>query len=127
MLDRAVRRRIGPGLDRVAGPLHTRGVRPGQVRAPGPEGDLQAQAVARDDRQAELRVVDPAQERGRTSLGTVHQEKRGDLRERLDHQHAGHQRRTREMPLKEVLVDRDVLHGHDASPRLELRHRIHER
>ena len=35
MLDQAVRRRIGPGLDRVAAPLHARGVRPGHVTLAG--------------------------------------------------------------------------------------------
>ena len=54
-------------------------------------------------------------------------EQRRDLRQRLDHQHARHDRRTREMPLKELLVDGDVLDGDDAAPGLVLEDVINEK
>ena len=50
----------------------------------------------------------------------LEEKRRGHLRERLEHQHARHQRRAGKMPLKEVLVDRDVFMRDQPTPRLVL-------
>ncbi len=87
------------------------GLGPRQRGAPSLEGDLETQAIARHHLAAELRVVDAAQidaRVGRTLLA-LEQKDRGHLRQRLEHQHAGHQRGAGEMSLKELLVDGDVL------------------
>ena len=49
------------------------------------------------------------------------QQKTRDLCEGFDHQHAGHERRAGKMPLKKLLVHRDVLDGDDAPAGLMVR------
>jgi len=46
--------------------------------------------------------------------------------ERLDHEHARHHRKTREVAIEERLVDRDVLDRQDALARLALQDTVHE-
>jgi hypothetical protein len=97
--------------------------------APRPRGHFQRQTVARDDAHAELRLVDAAQPGAaeRRAVGRFHQQDRRHLRQRLDHEHAGHQRLARKMSLEDVFVDRDVLDGRQAPPRLVLGDRIDQR
>ena len=104
-------------------------VRPRQPRPPRPHRHFQTQAIARDDGKAELRIVHAAQVgTGRRALvAGLRQQNRRDLRQRFDHQHARHQRRTREMPLEELLADRHVLVSDNALARFELRDRIDKR
>ena len=91
------------------------------------QGDLQPQAVARHDLPAKLRVVDAAQvhARLRRRLAVAH-ENRGHLRERLDHQHRGHQRCARKVPLEELFVNGDVLDGDEPTARLVLEDGVDE-
>ena len=72
---------------------------------------FEAQLIARDHLPAELRAVDAVQihARHRHRPFALEHQRRGHLRQRLEHQHAGHQRHAGKMPLKEILVDRDVL------------------
>jgi hypothetical protein len=100
-------------------------VRAGQPGPPRPHRDLEPEPVAGNHRQPELGAVDPAQIRA-PGRARVRQQDRGDLRQRLDHQHARHQRRAGKMPLEEFLVDGDVLDGDDAPAGLVLRDGIDE-
>ena len=52
---------------------------------------------------------------------------RGDLGHRLDDQHPGHDRVSREVALKELLVERDVLDPDDPLALLELQDAVHEK
>ena len=101
---------------------------PRQRRAPRADRHLEQQPIAGHHLQPELGVVDAAQPgaAGRRLAG-VHEQDGRDLRQRLDHQDARHQRRAGKMPLEEILVDRDVLDGHDPAPGLVLGDRVDER
>ena len=103
--------------------LHACETRPGP-----PQHDLEPKAIARDHAAPELGAVDTA--KGRTGrerrAGTIEDQHRSHLRERLDHQHGGHQRRAGEMPLKEILTDGHVLHRHEPVARLVLSDNVDE-
>ena len=103
-------------------------VRAGERRPPAAERHLEAQPVARHDLAPELRAVHAAQIRPTGGAGALplHEQERRHLRERLDHQDARHERRAGKMPLEELLVDGDVLHGHQPVPWLVLGHRVDE-
>ena len=79
-----------------------------------------------NDLATKLGIVHAAQPRTPSAGLAVGEEQRRDLDERLDHQHARHQGRARKVALEILLVDRDVLHGHDAASRLVFRDRIHQ-
>ncbi len=105
-----------------------RSVRPRQRGATAAERDLEPQPVAGEHLPPELRVVDAAQVGpgiGRRIVA-LQQENRRHLRERFQHQHAGHQRRARKVALEELLVDRDVLDGDETATRFVLGDPIHE-
>ena len=103
-----------------------RGLRPGHRFASLPQRHLKPQAVTRHDLPPKLGVVHAAQRGARDGLAavSVKQEQGRDLHEALDHQDARHQRRARKVALKELLVDSDVLYGHEPPARLVLNHRI---
>ncbi len=103
--------------------LHAR-----ETRAGPPHHDLEPKAIARDHAAPELGAVDTAKGRARRGwhAGTIEDQHRRHLRQRLDHQHGGHQRRAGEMPLKEFLTDRHVLHRHEPVARLVLSDRVDE-
>ena len=86
-------------------------LRPGQRRAPALERHLEPKAIARDDLPAEFGVVDAAQVDARIgrSVFALQQEDGGHLGERLEHEHAGHERIAGKVALKELLVDGHVL------------------
>ena len=63
----------------------------------------------------------------RRAAGRVHQQDGRDLRQRLDHEHARHQRRAGKMPLEEILVDGDVLDRLDPPPGLVLGDGVNQR
>ena len=90
---------------------------------------LQRQPIAGHDGQAELGVVHAAQPRAgdRRRRRRVHEQDGRHLRQRLDHEHAGHQRRAGKMPLEEIFVDGDVLDGLDPPPRLVLGDGVNQR
>ena len=114
--------RFGHGL-----PVHRRGRRcPRHAAVPSAECHRQLEPVAGNDLSTELGIVHATKPRAASAGLPVGQEERRDLHERLDHEHARHQRRARKVSLEVLLVDRDVLHGHDAASRLVFRHRIHE-
>ncbi len=100
----------------------------GHAPAPAAARHVEADAVPRHDLAPELRVVDAAQEDPgvRLPVTRVQQQEGRDLGERLDHQHAGHQRGAGKVALEELLVDGDVLHRHDAPVRLVLGDVVHE-
>ena len=82
-----------------------------QRRARLQQRHLEAQLIARDDLPPELRSIDAVQihaRRGHRPFAVEHQG-RCHLRQRLEHQHARHQRHAWKMPLKKIFVDRDVL------------------
>ncbi len=102
--------------------------RTGERRAPPPEQDLQPQAVAGDDLPPEFRVVHAAQIHagvGR-AVPAFQEQHRRHLRQRLEHEDAWHERRPRKVPLKELLVDGDVLDRDETPPRLVLDDRVDE-
>ena len=104
-------------------PAHERRrLRLGQARSRAPERHLEPQAIARHDLAAELRVVDAAQRhaRGPRALAALEDQHRRDLRQRLDHQHGGHERHAREVSLEEFFVDGDVLERDEPVARLVL-------
>ena len=74
------------------------------LASPAPE------PIAWNDLLPELRVLDTPQRD--PAFGD---EQRRRLRQRFDHQHTGHQRHAREMALKKLLVDGDVLDGDDVA------------
>ena len=82
-----------------------------QRRARLQQRHFEAQLIARHHLPAELRAIDAVQihARHRHRPFALEHQRRGHLRERLEHQHARHQRHAGKMPLKEILVDRDVL------------------
>ena len=90
-----------------------RRLREGERGPPASERDLEAKAVARDDLATELRVVDPAQVHSSVGgrVAPLEQEQGRHLRQRLEHQDAGHERGARKMALEELFVDGDVLDG----------------
>ena len=118
---------VGFGGDVVAD-VRSR-VRPRQPRAPRPHRHLEPQTIAWNHGQTELGVVHAAQVGAVAApgLARLRQQNRRDLCQRLDHQHARHQRRARKMPLEELLVDRDVLEGDHAPPRLVLGNGVDQR
>ena len=85
------------------------------------ERDLEAQPIARHHLLAELGVLDAAQQ----DPAVAHEQRR-DLRQRLDHQHARHQRHPGKVPLEELFVDGDVLDRDDPATRFELRDLVHQ-
>ena len=93
-----------------------RGVHPRQRRAAPAERHLQPQPIARHDLPAELGVVHAAQVDAGVGRRVIplEQQNRRDLRQRLQHQDAGHQRRAGKVSLEEFLVHRDVLDRHEA-------------
>ena len=101
----------------------------GDRAALGDQPHLQADAIAGHDLAAELDAVDAAQ-RGarleRLAVAVEQQDRRG-LGQRLDHQHARHQRRAREMALEEVFADRDVLDRLERAAALVRDDGIHQR
>jgi len=64
--------------------------------------------------------------RGRARAVPIGQQQRGHLRERLDHQHARHERRAGKVTLEELLVDRHVLHGDQPVAGLVLGDGVHQ-
>ena len=76
---------------------------------------LEAEPVAGHDLLSELGVLHAAQRHAPAG-----KQQRRHLSERLDHQHARHQRRAGKVPLKELFVDGDVLDRHDPAARLVL-------
>ena len=118
---------LGLGHDGVADRRDR--VRPRQLAAPGAERHLEPQPIARHHLPPELRIVHAAQVGvpGRLAVGAVDQEQRGDLRQRLDHEHARHQRRAGKVPLEEIFVDGDVLDGDEPLAGLVLGDRVDER
>ena len=117
---------LGLGHDlivHVRGRLHARQTRPGSLQR-----HFQPEAIAGDDAATELGAVDAAERGSRRErcAGTIEDEHRRHLRQRLDHQHGGHQRRAGEMPLKELLTDGHVLHRHEPVARLVLSDRVDE-
>ncbi len=104
-------------------------MRPRQFAAAGAERHFEAQPVTRHYLPPELRIVD-ATEVGmarRLAIRSLHQEQRRDLRQRLNHEHARHQRRAGKVSLEEIFVDGDVLDGDEPFAGLVLGHRIDER
>ena len=95
---------------------------------PRPERDLEPELIAREHLAAELRVVDAAQVDARVGRGVLamQQKHRRHLRQRLEHHHAGQHRRPREVSLKKLFVDGDVLDRDQPSPRLVLGNRVDE-
>ena len=87
----------------------------GQLRAFTLERHFEADAIAGHHLPPELRFVDAAQvrDRARRLLLAVEQQDRRGLRQRLDHQDAGHQRLAREVALEELFVDGGVLDRDD--------------
>ena len=118
---------LGLGHDRVAD--RGDGVGPRQLASPGAQRHLETQPIARHHLAPELRVVHTAQVGvpRRLAVGAVDQKQRGHLRQRLDHEDAGHQRCAGKMPLKEIFVDGDVLDGDQPLAGLVLGHRVDER
>jgi hypothetical protein len=127
-VDRCAREReqqLGLGDDavsQVGGAVRARQAGPART-----EGDLQPEPIAGSHREPELRVIDAAQVGTPAAVRAAHEQHRGDLGERLDHEDAGQRRRAREVPLEELLVHRHVLDGDDAATGFELGHRIHQR
>jgi hypothetical protein len=117
---------LGLGHDlvvHVRSRLHAR-----QTRSGPPHRDLEPKTVARDYAAPEFGAVDAA-ERGtgrEWRTGAIENEDRRHLRERLDHQHGGHQRGTGKMPLKEIFTDRHILHRHEPVARLVLGDNVDE-
>ena len=105
-----------------------RGLRPRERRAPPAERDFEPQPVAGHDLPAELGVVDAAQvdARVRRRVVALQQQDRRHLRQRLEHQHAGHQRRAGKMSLEELFVDGDVLDRDEPPAGLVLGDRVDE-
>ena len=60
----------------------------------------------------------------RAAAITAENEDGRNLRQRLDHQHCGHQGRAGEMPLKEILAHGHVFHRHEPVPRFVLNDRV---
>jgi hypothetical protein len=105
-------------------------VRARQPLTPLPDRHLQPQAIAGNDRQPELGVVDATEVRvsGRSAVARWMGQQNGrDLRERLYHEDARHQRSTGKMTLEELFVHRDVLDRHDPPAGLMFHDRIDER
>ncbi len=104
-------------------------VRASEARAARAHRDLQPQAITRHHRKAELGVIDAPEEgsRGGALIAGLRQQNRCDLRERFNHQDAGHQRSAGEMPLKKLLADGDVLVGDHSTPGLVFGDRVNER
>jgi hypothetical protein len=75
---------------------------------------LELKTVTGDDLTAELGVLDAAQPRVPFDILAAGQQQRRHLGERLDHEHARHERRAGKMSLEELFVDGDVLHRDDA-------------
>src|SRR5690606_35875695 len=74
--------------------------------------DMEVNLVARHDGLAELGLVDAHEIdelRAIAFTEAVHAQGPGRLREALDDEHAGHDRKARKMALEERLVDGDVL------------------
>ena len=102
-----------------------------RLRERGPlpaERDLEPQAIAGDDLAPELGAVDAAQvdARVRRRVFALQQQNRRHLRQRLEHQHAGHERQAREVPLEEFFVDGDVLDRDQPLAGVVLGNRVHE-
>ena len=97
-------------------------------RARRPSATSRRTPIAGHDLAAELDAVDAAQRRPR--LGglavAIEQQDGRRLRQRLDHQHARHQRRAREVALEEVFADRDVLDRFERAPALVRDDGVHE-
>ena len=117
---------LGLGDDLIADVR--RRLRPRERGAPPAERDLEPQAIAGHDLTAELRVVDAAQVDARVGrrVLALQQQDRRHLRQRLEHQHAGHQRRARKMSLEELFVDGDVLDRDEPPAGVVLGDRVHE-
>ncbi len=103
-------------------------MRPNELRSAGAQRHFEPEAIARHHLTPELRVVDAAQigTARRTAVRRLHEQQRGDLRERLDDQDPGHQRRARKVTLEVVLAHADVLDGDEPLPWLVLHHGVHE-
>jgi len=80
--------------------------------------ELEADLVSGNDGPPELHVVERHEVHDLVfdvlPLEVAHQQHAPHLRHRLDDEHPGHDGMTRKMPLKEGLVDRDVLDADDA-------------
>src|SRR5690606_8763893 len=99
----------------------------GHVADLAPDRDLQVQAVAGHHHAREPGVVDLHQVRqpalGAAAVGELAEHAAG-LRQRLDHQHAGHYRMAGEVALEERLVGADVLVAEHALAGLEFDHAV---
>ena len=102
------------------------GLRAREAAPADAERDFEPQPIAGDDLPPELRVVHAAQPHALVP-GRVRQQEGCDLRQRLDHQHPGHERRAGEVSLEEFFVDRDVLDRDEPASGLVFRHRVNER
>src|SRR5688572_7134589 len=80
---------------------------------------LHDELITGNDRLAEARLVDAAEEEELlVALWQVHEEQHGRaLRHRFHDQHARHHRRSRKMSLKELLIRRHVLEADDSFSR----------
>ena len=98
----------------------------GETRPLTEKRDLERQSIPRQHLPPELRVVDAAQRhaRGRRHATLLEDQHRGELRERLDRQDRGHDRRARKVSLKEVFVDREIFEGREPAARLMLPDRV---
>ena len=95
---------------------------------PTAQGDFKAQPIAWNDLLPEFGVVHAAQEhpRVRPRVATLHEQDRRDLGQRFEHQHAGKERRAREVSLEKLFIDRHVLDGHEPAARLVRDHGVNE-
>ena len=108
------------GHDLIADKRHTARFRHRRARLQ--QRHFEPKLIARDDLAAELRAVDAVQidARHRHRSFAIEHQRRGHLRQRLQHQDARHQRHAGKMPLKKILVDRDVLVRDEPLPRFML-------
>jgi hypothetical protein len=103
------------------------GGQPRDPPAPLPHRHAQLEAIAGHDLPAELGVVHAAQPRAAIdALGRRKQQQARDLRERLDHQHARHQRRAGKCPWKNSSFTVTFLTADDGGAGLVPDHRINE-
>ena len=95
-------------------------------------GTFHVQPVSGDNRAAEAGLFNACEQAElviqRFALGqAVRHKDNAGLGQSLDDQHAGHDGRTRKMPLKERLVEGEVLVRLDARHALDFHHAIHQK
>jgi len=97
-----------------------------QPRPDPPECHLELQPIAGKHIATEFGAVDTAQRDtgGLRRAGAIENQRRRELRQRLDHEHGRHQRRAGEMSLEIIFADRDVLECHEPVARLVFSDRV---